>query len=109
MKYLLMIVLMFSFGQASAEKSEKSQYYLGSEILEYCEAYLREEAGGNICFGFVVGISDAHSTLWCSPADVDPTQMIRIVTKYSQEHPEDVRLPAGSLVANALFTAFPCE
>ena len=115
MKYLLMIVLLFSSNQAAAG------FFSGSELLERCEARLSETgntARGNTCFGFVVGISDSHdnftmwgkmSPLWCSPDNVGTDQLIRIVTKYLQEHPESLHLEASSLVSNALNFAFPCE
>jgi len=115
MKYLLMIVLLFSSNQAAA-----AQFFMpGSEILERCEAYLsKRDASGNTCFGFVTGVADAHnnftewgkmSPLWCQPDNIGTGQLIRIVTKYLQEHPESLHNQAASLVANALVLAFSCE
>jgi len=116
MKYLIMIVLLFSCSQAAA-----LGYMPGSKLLEGCEAYLSEPgfvARGSTCFGFVTGISDAHdnfvvwdkmSPLWCSPDNVAASQLIRIVTKHLQEHPEILHDAASSQVLNALITAFPCE
>jgi len=116
MKYLLMVVLLFSFNQAAA-----LSFLSGSELLERCEAHLSETgsvAKGNTCYGFVVGIEDAQDTftalgkmspLWCSPDEVSAGQLIRVVTKYLREHPESLHRSASSLVANALGFAFPCE
>ena len=58
MKYLLMIILLFSSNQAAAEG-----FVSGSFLLEGCEAYLSKTsaAEGNTCFGFVTGVSDAYS------------------------------------------------
>jgi len=116
MKYLLMIVLLFSFNQAAA-----LVFLTGSKLLEKCEAHLSETgniAKGNVCVGFVAGIVDAHDTftgwdkmspLWCPPDNMGTGQLTRVVTKHLQEHPQDLHLSAGSLVANALILAFPCE
>ena len=117
MKYLLTIVLLFSFNQARAV----DVYVTGSVLLKRCEASLSETgsaAKGNTCVGFVAGISDAHGTftqwgemspLWCAPDNMDSGQLIRIVTKHPQEYPEGLHLTAASLVSNALMLAFPCE
>jgi len=116
MKYLLMIVLLFSFSQAAA-----LGFLTGSDLLERCEARLSETGSiprGNTCYGFVIGIQSAHqnfivsgemSPLWCSPHNVGTSQLIRVVTKYLQEHPEDLHFWASSMVLNALKLAFPCE
>jgi len=116
MKYLLTIVLLFSFNQAAA-----LGFLFGNELLERCEAYLSntDAAKGNTCWGFVTGVADAHdnftvwgmSPLWCQPDNMSTGQLIRIVTKHLQEHPEDLHLAAASLVSNALLLAFPppCE
>ncbi len=116
MKYLLMIVLLFSFNQAAA-----LSFRSGNQLLEECEAYLSETgsaASGNTCFGFVTGIVDAHDnftswevmlTLWCPPDKMSTTQLIRIVTKHLQEHPESLHETAAGEVVVALVAAFPCE
>jgi len=116
MKYLLAIVLLFSFGQAMAAGS----YVTGSVLLEQCDAHINETniADGNVCVGYIAGIADVHITFvdWgdmeknmCIPFAVGSTQLVRIVTKYLQEHPENLHLAASSLVLTALGTAFPCE
>jgi|LWDU01.1.fsa_nt_gi hypothetical protein len=52
MKYLLTVILLFSFGQAGAI----TVYYSGSKLLELCEARYKEDtaeniAEGNVCYG----------------------------------------------------------
>jgi len=117
MKYLLAIVLLFSFSSARAWGYFES----GSELLEKCEAYLSETGSatkGNVCAGYVEGIVDGHNTFvywgeikpyWCMPKHGTVGQVIRVVTKYLQEHPESLHLTAGGLTAIALTEAFPCE
>jgi len=118
MKYLLAIVLLFSFSQARADDNV---FYTGNEMLKLCEAYISEtfSADGNVCVGFVTGIHDSHLTYseWrdvkkaiCLPGGgVKGSQLVRVVTKSLQESPENLHLTAASLVANALQQAFPCE
>ena len=66
------------------------------------------------CEGFVAAVSDARSLMHgvpvqlCVPSDVTGTQMVKIVEKYGKEHPEDLHLPAASLVAKALLQVYPC-
>jgi len=116
MKYLLIIVLLFSSGQASAVA-----FYSGNELLVLCEAHLSDAgsaAKGNQCISYVAGIADAHSFFvkwaaleqsWCMSIDVDGSQLVRVVTKWLQENPQDLHLSASSLVIEALILAFPCE
>jgi len=117
MKYLLMVVLLFSFGQARAA----NVFLIGNELLESCEAYISETgsaAKGNVCAAYIVGISDAQGLFvdwrgikpsWCLPPKATATQLVRVVTKHLQEHPENLHLTADGLVGNALITSFPCE
>jgi len=117
MKYLLMIVLLFSFGQARAELD-------GSLLLEFCEAYIKDASDAktvvkaNVCGGYVEGITEIHTTFvgwnelkpyWCSPDNMGTVQLVRVVAKYLQENPEQLHFSASSIVATALRGAFPCE
>jgi len=114
MKYLLMIVLLFSFNQARAD------FLTGNELLEMCEEYLSDTgspAKGHTCMGYVIGIADAEDAFvdWklmgkkiCNTNTMS-SQIVRVVIKYLQENPQNLHKSAGSLVANALSLAFPCE
>ena len=122
MKYLLIIVLLFSFSQARAEQ-RPAGFFSGNALLEICEAYLNggtsaNIAKGNACHGYVASIADAHGLfvgwemmeqVWCFPEKMKVGQLVRIATKYLQENPEELHLIASSLVAIALIKAFPCE
>jgi len=121
MKYLLMIVLLFSFSQVRAD--QVLNFNTGNELLELCEAYLGDEtaaniAKGNTCAGYVMGIADVHRAFvgweameqrWCLPENISASQLVRIVTKHLQENPQDLHTGAAYLVANDLSSAFPCE
>ncbi|HIF52085.1 MAG TPA: hypothetical protein EYQ42_11275 [Thiotrichaceae bacterium] len=121
MKKLILIFLLatglLSFGQAQAS------FQSGSDLLERCEAQIEggtnaNIALGNVCTGYVMGLSDTHGTFthwknmdkkWCPPDEIHSNQLVRVVVKHLQESPEKLHLDAGSLVANAFNTAFPCE
>jgi len=120
MRYLLMIVLLFSFNQVRAVDSG---FYNSSELLELFEAYLKEGTienvtNGNVCFGYVLGMSDMHDAFvkwgdmkpsWCTPEKITGKQLILVVTKHLQEHSERSHFAASTEAGNALIKAFPCE
>ena len=72
-----------------------------------------------MCSGYVTGIADYQDTLlawselderyFCLPDDATTMQLVKVVTKYLNEHPEDLHLSASSEVGNALWNAFPCS
>jgi len=116
MKYLLTIVLLFSFNQVMAE------YYLdGDGLLKKCEMYnnaQNNDAISFVCPGYIMGVADEQKTLtydremkpyWCVPVNASAGQLVRIVTKHLQENPKDLHLSASGLVSLALIDAFPCE
>jgi hypothetical protein len=114
MKTLLLTILLLSFGQAQAS------FQSGSMLLENCETHINKTSPtrSHACFGYIEGIADVHTTFsswkeidkrWCTPDKINSKQLVRIVVKYLQERPEALHHAAGSLVANALNDAFPCE
>jgi len=117
MKYLLMIVLLFSFNQVRAVEG----FYKGNDLLEECEAYLSDTgsaAKGNICIGYIMGVVDTHAVvvIWdgsekrfCLPRSIQSSQLVRVAIKYLKENPQDLHLAATGLVIVALDFAFPCE
>jgi len=119
MKYLLMVVLLFSFSQGGADLIQSLSD--GNALLERCEAYLSDTgsaAKGNVCFGYVTGVVDVHNVFvsnnemnpfWCAPDGINSSQLVRIVTKYLQEIPEALHFSASSIIIFALRDAFPCE
>jgi len=116
MKYLLTIVLLFSFGQANAVGGYKS----GNELLGYCDLYLTDPGrfNGGLCAGYILGVVDAAGSYeawgvmtqpFCVPIGVTVGQLVQIAYKSLKEEPETLHLLASGLVANALTEAFPCE
>ena len=98
-------------------QSQAGAYYDGGKLLQLCES---DSAGEyNTCIGYVTGIDDYQTTLlnwsdldeplFCPPDGVTSGQLVKIVTKRLNEHPEKLHLSASGSVANALAQAFPCS
>jgi len=111
MKYLLMIVLLFSFGQVWAGGA-----FTGNELLRLCKARFSEAtveslAKGNTCVSYVAGVVDAlfYDSKFCLPDKMPAEQFVRIAIKYMEENPEVLHFIAAPIVVRALSEAFPCE
>ena len=95
----------------------QAAYYSGGDLLQKCES--DSAAMYNACAGYIMGIDDYQGTLvnwslldepyFCTPDSAKMSQLVKVVTKYLNEHPEKLHLDAGSLVANALNEPFPCS
>ena len=60
------------------------------------------------CLGIVKGVTDT-STKVCPPKEVNVGQNVRVVLKYSQDHPEELHVNQSPLIEKALSKAFPCK
>ena len=95
----------------------QAAFYSGSDLLQRCES--DSDAPYNTCAGYIMGIVDYQDTLlgwsyldepkFCVPLSATGTQLVKVVTKRLNEHPEHLDFSAPSLVANALNDAFPCS
>ena len=76
---------------------------------------LNKDANFTYCEGFIAGIADARSLVHsagaelCVPSSVTATQMVKIVEKYGDDHPEDLHLPSATFVAKALLRVYTCK
>jgi hypothetical protein len=78
------------------------------------EKWVRHDAGISwyevgVFRGYVAGVADALSSSVCSPNNTTLGQVLAIVAKYFNEHPEQWSKPANVLIATALAQAFPCD
>lgn len=71
-----------------------------------------------MCLGYVVGVVDSFNTtnpiktskkIICIPPAVTSGQLVLVLKKSMQEHPETLHLPASAHTLSALTAAFPCE
>ena len=95
----------------------QASFLTGGDLLRRCES---ESSGPRAeCVGYVEGINDYQTTLlgwsfldepyFCTPKGVRSYQLVKVVTKYLNDHPEELHLEAGGLAAVALYKAFPCS
>jgi hypothetical protein len=86
--------------------------------LETKRVPLKDASDVGLCMGFISGVIDLdtmdsgilkHPTHeWCVPDNATTTQLAKVIVKYGNDHPEDLRLPGVLVVAKALVAAFPC-
>ena len=106
----LAVMLLLQSAQSQAAYND------GNTLLRECES--DSAAMYNACAGYIIGIHDYQDSLvfsslldepyFCAPDSAKMSQLVKVVTKYLNEHPEKLHLDAGSLVANALNEPFPC-
>jgi Rap1a immunity proteins len=98
--------------------------YDGNEILEVCSVIKIQDMEQHeamdlfYCMGFIEGVLssqeiaielDNPSTVCKLPEEgITTGQIVRIVVKYLEEHPEKLHLNSSLLVLDALRQAFPC-
>ena len=61
------------------------------------------------CLGFVSGVYVATPESLCNPPSIKSNELVGIVTKYLNAHPEKLHMESGRLVVDAFIEAFPCE
>jgi hypothetical protein len=71
-----------------------------------------------ICFGLIIGVAEGaiiqSRTLnaprpFCPPAGVQENQMVHVVAKYIDQHPEVTHMRLAELAYLALKEAWPCK
>lgn len=126
---LLFVMLTTPAGSAQKEldPEELIRFQVnGSMLQSMCRDAIRSLNGESIqrvslvragkCSGYVAGAMDsrfaweevAKQKLFCMPEGVSGEQPIRIVAKYLEQHPDELHLPAATLVIFAFVGAFPC-
>ena len=61
------------------------------------------------CTGFVVGAYLVTPEPFCHPPNITNKELVNIVTKYLNAHPEKLHMDDGRLVVDAFIDAFPCN
>jgi len=91
--------------------------YPAIDLLNDCQQYL---AGGSsvqsaMCIGYVAGFLETveiwPETLrnyYCLPQESEFEQLVRVIIKYQENHPEKLHLKATGTILLAFKEAFPC-
>jgi Rap1a immunity proteins len=91
----------------------------GNELVETCKTYqgIGTPSDG-ICLGYISGTNDGYRYAlklrglkpdYCYSDNVTNGQLVKVVVKYLNDHPERLQYSADSLILDALFQAFPCS
>jgi hypothetical protein len=95
---------------------EDFTYQTGNSLLAICES--EHPSDDSLCLGYMEAVSDTYMTLlrWkefepdtCIPNGVTARQLIKIWTKWANEHPEQLHFEAAGVVLYAFLKAFPCD
>lgn len=96
------------------------------DLLSRCEPYVTGRTSGkqlevSHCFGYVVGYAEGATMgalavnggsivnmAFCTPDTVTTDQMVRVIVRYLQQHPEQLHLSSAIGAEAALKEAFPC-
>jgi hypothetical protein len=114
MKFLL-IVFAILFVAPKAHASSTT----GNDLTDYCAT--SDRGVGNfkdgMCMGYILGAKDAldatfvvnqMSPAYCLDENVTNGQIVKVVVKYMNGHPETLHYGAQTLILLALDGAFPC-
>jgi hypothetical protein len=113
------ILLMLTVTAAKAEEDMMSTSFM----LPYCKMSTGEMTltetnsyGGGKCMGAIQALKAAilayHPTgLNCTdiPGDVTDGELLRVFTKYADQHPERTNSPFITLMIDALHATWPCK
>ena len=111
-----MAIALMMFAAVGHAGNAEGYYLSGSDLLQECESDAAFDR--NVCMGYVMGIADvtrSYVTLghlnkyFCIPDAVDSIQLQKVIIKRLNANPEELHLSASSLVAKALYEAFPCD
>jgi hypothetical protein len=116
MKFVLGFFFLALFAVPAKSQAEQTT---GNYLLVSCQLSIRGMEGANFnnqaeawkdgnCIGLVRGVYSALPTA-CAAPNVTAGQMIRVVVKYLQDHPEKLNLRDVDLIRLALEAAFPCK
>lgn len=109
---LLFAILLWSL-------TAQAGYVSGFDLNTWGAAHERIEAGratpedyptNSKFYGYVMGVHDSlDGVVFCTPDNAKAGQILAVVKKYLQQHPELWSKGADLLAAAALKDAFPCK
>ncbi|NIU08740.1 MAG: hypothetical protein GWN81_07780 [Phycisphaerae bacterium] len=111
----LLVVILLLFLPLCFTQTARAEYFSGILLNKYCHSESSYEKG--MCLGYIVGVVDSFNTtyalrgekrVFCIPPGVTSGQLVLVLKKSMQEHPETLHLPASAHTLSALTAAFPC-
>jgi len=122
--FLLLLSLFIAFNATSGKAEIK-----GKMLLENCKEAVKyienkndssiNHSAVNFCIGYISGVNDLHTKfidsvatfeppIYCTPANTQIEEMIKIVVKFLEQHPQDLTYQGAELTVSALRDAYPC-
>jgi hypothetical protein len=109
--------------------TSKAQLLTGEQLQTKCSTIKRDIEDktstwtDGFCLGYISGILDSQSlwdylvhvgkdypqTHYCLPDEATNSQVVQVVLKFLNDHPERLHEPANTLILEALHNAFPCK
>ena len=114
MKKIILLLALMMFAECSYAKTG---FKGGNELAEWMVEYEKSDNDNSkdpfmvaLYDGYVTGVADTlYDISWCSPGNITIGQVLKIVSKYLNNNPENLHFSAYSLVEQALKEAFPCK
>ena len=109
-----LFVAIVSAGLLSAQLVSATDAY---KLRKVCSEASRQDrvTGGyagypsGYCIGYIVAIVDMFENSVCWPREtVKNGQLVDVVIKWLNDHPESLHLPASHAITKAMQQAFPC-
>jgi hypothetical protein len=110
-RFILASVLFLTLTSAEARDVDTGNFF-----LPWCQKAISNpvDFASGVCMGIVRATSIMGRTIegplhLCVPDEATNGQMLRIVVRYLDEHPEELHLPFQILAWRALSGAWPCS
>ena len=106
---VLMRLLRFSSGQDLHERCRHTgEEYFPAGASQQDKLQIQSDVG--YCDGFIAGVTETVDLKWWDPpVPLKHDQLMAVVKKYIEAHPEEWDQPGSALVRKALIRAFPPE
>ena len=112
MKHVLAFVVALAFGQSANAQIYRS----GSDLLDACRDLVanKETAAGVYCLATVIATRNLAQYLMesmrsCPPTATTNGEVVRLVTKYMEDHPDRLKEPHQTVILLALRETYPCK
>ena len=95
--------------------------FSGNNLDKWCKNYGEKKAltgYDGVCVGLIEGFIKGldfglelgnKNKLYCLPEKRESLQIIKVIKKYMNEHPEELHYDFTNLIPMALLKAFPCK
>jgi len=120
-RVIIMAVLVASVSEAAAQQPSQD-FSRGNDLFHGCKvlseggtAYAQLQSAGMFCAGFAFGLASVGRYLSvpglrsCAPATLTAPQLVSVIVKYVEAHPERMSQDARQATLEAFHDAWPCS